>query len=125
MADAVTARIIYQNANEIVVHMTCISDGTLEAGVKKVDVSALTPVARTVDIKSVRWCVQGFSSVRLLWDATTDDVAMVLSGSGYEEFEYPMNDPESSGYTGDLMLTSVGGISGSTYDITVHLIKRS
>lgn len=129
MADAVVARIVDQGATELTLRLNCISDGTGESAVVKVDKSTLTgpdgvtePTA--LDIKWIRWNVQGFASVRLLWDRTTDDVAYVLAGSGFDEPAYA-TDPVSAGTTGDLLLTSAGAVSGATYDITVCLRKRA
>lgn len=129
MADAVTTTVLYQEGSIYVVHLTNISDGTGESAVIKVDRSTLTqsgaePTGLT--IMSARWAVQGFNSVRLLWDHTTDDVAMVLTGSGYEDFREfgGKPDPASTGGTGDLLLTTNGGSSGATYDITLVLRKK-
>lgn len=130
MADAVTTNVIAQDETHYVVHLTNISDGTGESGVVKVDKSALTsrvgaePAA--LDIEQIRWAIQGFTSVRLLWDHTTDDVAMVLCGSGYDDFRNcggALKDPRSSGTTGDILLTTNGGSSGASYDITIWVRK--
>lgn len=150
MADAVTTQIIVDTPELTVLHLTCISDGTGETGVIKADKSALkfcngivtagvkaAPAeAASLEIGAVRWAVQGFTSVRFLWDHTADDVALVLSGSGYDDFIGPgdarggtivgmPSDPRSAGGTGDVLLTSVGGASGSTYDITIWLRKAA
>lgn len=141
MADAVTSNVVAETATHYVVHLTCISDGTGETGVVKADKSAIAVAsdgaeANSLDIEQVRWAVQGFTSVRLLWDHTTDDVAMCLTGSGYEDFRgmgavnglqnLPgLKDPRSTGGTGDILLTSVGAISGATYDITLILRKNA
>ena len=134
MADAVTAR-IYETDTHLLVHMTNISDGTGESAVKKVDKSTYTTTdgaePDSLDIETVRWNVQGFASVRILWDHTTDDVALALSGSGYDDFRgdgaarffQGLKDPRSAGDTGDILLTTNGGVSGSTYDITLRLRK--
>lgn len=150
MADAVAVRTLVDNAKETVVHLTCISDGTGESAVVKVDKSALALAdglvtgqtkaapaeAVSLDIAAVRWAVQGFSSVKLLWDHTTDDVALVLSGSGYDDFigasdargpslSPCLADPRSTGGAGDILLTSTGASSTATYDITLWLRKAN
>lgn len=139
MADAVTARKIREDNEFIVYHLTNISDGTGESAVAKVDKSAINVASDgaepdSLDIQSVRWNIQGFTSVRILWDHTTDDVALTLSGSGYDVFgptdvgdtaqRAGLKDPRSSGQTGDILLTTSGGASGSTYDITLVLRKN-
>lgn len=134
MADAVTTNTITNGYDKLCVHLTNISDGTGESAVVKVDKS--TFLARdgaepaSMDIEQIRWNIQGFTSVRLLWDHTTDDVAMLLNGNGYEDFRGDterapkgLADPRSSGGTGDILLTTAGAVSGATYDITLWLKK--
>lgn len=135
MADAVTARVVFSNTNSrrYVVHLTCISDGTGENNVVKVDRSALTNGAGAapdkIKIASIRWNTQGFTYIKLSWDHTTDDVAMILTGNGYDNFESYgcLVDPNTStdavtGAIGDLLLTSVGALSGGVYDITLECV---
>lgn len=149
MADAVTTNVIKNSATHYIVHLTNISDGTGESAVIKVDKSALLASdgaePASLDIDQVRWSVQGFASVRILWDHTTDDVALVLAGNGYDTFRHisgndvlPVNsfangstdnsegllDPRSAGGTGDILLTTNGGSSSSSYDITLWLRKN-
>lgn len=150
MADAVTIQTIVDTPEQTVVHLTCISDGTGETAVIKADKSALKfcqgivtagvkappAEAASFEIGAVRWAVQGFTSVRILWDHATDDVALVLSGSGYDDFIGPGDtrggtlvgmptDPRSAGGAGDILLTSVGAALNATYDITLWLRKTA
>lgn len=126
MADAVVATIVEQGPQELVLRLNCISDGTGEASVVKIDRSTLKNLAgvepASLAIRKVRWCMQGFTSVQLKFDHTTDDVAYVLSGNGVDE-PNAMPDPASAGGTGDLLLTSIGAGATATYDITLHIIK--
>jgi hypothetical protein len=139
MADAVTSNVIANTPTHYVVHLTNIGDGTGESAVVKVDKSTLlasdNAEPASLDIERIRWNIQGFTSVRLLWDHTTDDVAMVLCGSGYEDFAGDgyidgisktegLKDPRSTGATGDLLLTTNGGSSGASYDITLWIRKN-
>lgn len=125
MADAVTVSIT-DSAQTITAHMTCISDGTGESAVQKIARASYVIEGRTIQkfgLVSVRWSVSGFSSVRLLYNHTTDDVCMVMSGNGYDEFADGYVDPNTSGDAvtgtiGDVLLTSIGAVSGATYDIT-------
>jgi hypothetical protein len=150
MADAVTTRILVDTPTQTIVHLTCISDGTGETAVIKADKSTLVfcpgiitagvraapAEAASLDVEAVRWNVQGFTSVRFLWDHTTDDVALALSGGGYDDFVGPggergrsiiptLSDPRSAGGAGDILLTSVGAVSGATYDLTLWLRKSA
>jgi hypothetical protein len=140
MADAVTARVVAESPYSYVIHLTNISDGTGESAVTKVNKATIGVAsdgseANSLDIEWVRWNIQGFTSVRILWDHTTDDVALVLAGSGYDDFrgstpvedvpqQCSLPDPRSAGTTGSILLTTNGGASGSTYDITLGLRKN-
>lgn len=144
MADSVIARLIADGIDSAVVRLTGISDGTGETGVKKVDIATVAQTRNasgalvapvSLDIAAARWAIQGYTSVRLLWDHTTDDAALVLAGSGYDDFIGPLGlrggrdivplltDPRSAGGDGSLLLTSAGAVSGATYDITLWLRK--
>lgn len=137
MADTVTnaGKPSLSNASRYVVHLTGISDGTGESNVVKIDRSALTlpnsssAAPSRISIVSARWNMQGFSYIKLAWDHTADDTIMVLNGSGYDNFEDYGNlvDPNTSGDAitgaiGDVLLTSIGGAAGSTYDITLECV---
>lgn len=136
MADAVTVRVIQNDAAFYKVHLTNISDGTGESNVVKADKSTLTgPGAgepTRLDIAEARWAMQGMNSVRISWDHTTDDMGLVLSGSGYDLFDAintngaaltGLQDPASSGGTGDVLLTTQGATANGTYDITLTFRK--
>lgn len=130
MADAVATNVVYQGHLRYAIQMTCISDGTGESDVVKVDISTLTNTSgQTVTytaIEEIEWDVQGFSSVELEWDHTTDDVAKLMSGRGsvsYRHLGY-LFDPRTTGGTGDILLTSNGAAAGATYDITLVLQLR-
>lgn len=137
MADAVTTEYIYGGQRRKVLHLTNISDGTGENAVVKIDVSTLTfggqasgksTVPTYVTIDMIDFNIQGFASVRLFFDATTDDeVAMLPAGVGtiYWNAIGGKTDPKSSGTTGDVLLTTNGGASGSTYDITIYFRGKS
>jgi hypothetical protein len=133
MADTVDVKVLEDGQRNYVVRLTGISDGTGESAVKKVDIStlggpdasnpALAPTSFAV--KEIEYNVQGFYAVQLHFDATTDDELAILgAGTGYLPFNPPSADPKSSGYTGDIMLTTTGASAGATYDVTLHLIKK-
>mgnify|MGYP006944226258 FL=1 len=48
------------------------------------------------------------------------------TGTGYYNFGVGggMADPKSTGYTGDIVLTTVGAAADATYDITISLTKK-
>lgn len=139
MADTVASHVLLDSPTHYVVHLVGVSDATGEAAVIKADKSTLALAtdgleADALDIQMARWTIQGYSSIRLLWDHTTDDLAMALAGSGFEDFGAKvgnfgslvgLKDPISAGGTGDILLTSVGAVLNATYDITLWLRKRA
>ena len=141
MADAVTTNEIFESPKQIIVHLTNLSDATGETNVVKVDKSAIDVAsdgaeAASLDIEWIDWNIQGFTYVKLSWNHTTDDVAMLLNGSGFKDFRAKgellgytqtngLKDPRSAGTTGDILLTTAGTTSGNTYDITICLRKAA
>jgi hypothetical protein len=134
MADAVTS-CVFRNDNDFYgIHLTNISDATGEADVIKVDRSALigpeNAVPTKLGIASCRWNIQGFTKVTLYWeDADGDVTAMVLAGSGYDDFEsqgggYLFTSAVNAAATdGDIKLSTTGTTSGNSYDITLLIRK--
>jgi hypothetical protein len=126
MADTVDVRPLFVGTRRVAYRFTNVSDGTGEAAVTKVDISTLVgpdgraAPTRTV-IEQIEWSIQGFTSVRLFWDHTTDDEIAVLSGAGFKDFREVggMVDPASAGDTGDIKLTTAGAAANATYDITL------
>lgn len=132
MPDTVTSETIYNGRRRKIVHLTNVSDGSGESGVIKVDISTITfgdgrvPTYSTVDM--VDYNIQGFSSVRLYWDHTTDDEITILpEGAGCIHFGAlgGKTDPRTTGGTGDILLTTAGAASGATYDITLYLRPKA
>jgi hypothetical protein len=131
MVDTVDVKVIRNRGGRYVAHWTNICDGTGESGVIKVDVSALNnasgAAATYTAVKRIEYNIQGFTSVRLHWDAATDDELAVLpAGSGVLDWtpEGGNVDPLSTTPVGDIKLTTAGNTSGSTYDITIFLTLK-
>ena len=131
MADAVTSTVIADGPRNYIIKLTNISDGTGESAVAKVDISALVGpdginAPSYFAVKHVEWAIQGMTRVELLFDATTDDKLMIMNpGNGYHDFgEAFLNDPQSTGATGDIKLTTTGAASGGSYDITLTMVKK-
>lgn len=139
MADTVSTNTIINGAaaggsKRAIVHLTGISDATGETNVVKVDRSEMLLPGTTIapsklNVASIRWNIQGFSYIKLSWHHTADDTIALLSGNGYENYEThgALRDPNTSGDAvtgdiGDIRLSSVGGVSGAIYDITLEVI---
>lgn len=130
MADNVTSTTIH-DGRYLVVHLTNESDGTGESAVTKVDISTFTNMrgqtATYTTIDRIDYSAQGFNYVTLYWDATSDDEIAVLKGNGVIDWtpEGGKTDPKSTGTTGDIKLTTDGGVDGSSYDITIRLRAKA
>lgn len=128
MADTVNTNVLLSGARKYIIHLTNVSDATGESAVVKADISTLTMLGGVVPtsfaVEKIQWNIQGFTSVRLFFDATTDDELAILSGEGFKVFDPPLKDPKSSGFTGDILLTTAGAAAGATYDIILTLIKQ-
>ena len=133
MADVVTSQTIQDGARHVVMSFTNVSDGSGEAAVKKVDVSALEadPVTGSactgVTIQSVWFSTMGMS-VKLLWDASTDVLAFHLPADYSDSLDLSeftgLKNNAGSGITGDIMLTTVGHSSGDAYTVILKMTKN-
>ena len=131
MADAVTSQTLFDNERTAIMKFTNISDGTGEAAVLKVDVSALTPSASgktctRVTVTKIYIASHGME-VRMFWDATAD-VPFFLSSSGATQtldmdgFGGITNDG-GAGVTGDIMFSTADASSGDTYWCILEMVK--
>ena len=137
MADAVTSQTLADGDRIAVVKFTNISDGSGEASVAKVDVSALAANSAGTEcalatIEQV-WYDIGGMRVALEWNATTNVVAAVLGGSaaagpgsGYMDFRSfgGLKNTLASGYDGDIDLTTSGHTNLDHYTIVLELAKN-
>jgi len=129
MADSVNTNTLFSGTRRKIYQFTNVSDGTGESAVVKVDISTLTgpnksaPPSKLV-VEAIDYNIQGFTSVTLYFDATTDDeIAVLPAGSGVVDFTYGggLVDPQSSGATGDIVLTTTGAAANASYDITLYV----
>lgn len=124
MADAVSSQTILDGRENMVMKFTNTSDGTGEAAVLKVDVSAMSGTPTRATITKIHYSVAGMVA-RLLWDATTDVTIVDLQGDGCLDCEgfggLPNN--AGTGVTGDILLTTVGHTAGDSYSIIIEMDK--
>jgi hypothetical protein len=130
MADAVNSQTLFDGDSQAVMKFNNVSDGTGETAVLKVDVSALKAnyagkECVGVNIRRIEASVNGMS-VNILWDATTDVSAFIVSPGMYT-FNFDttaiLGNNAGDGKTGDIVFTTVGASSGDTYSITLQMIK--
>jgi len=112
---------------KVIVQFTSVCDGTGESSVKKFDLSEWTgptnqPV-RKVTVEKIEYDAFGFTSVQLDWDRTPRQVIAVLAGNNSGTLMGQRADvSDGTDGTGDILLTSSGGDSGDSYNITLTLI---
>jgi hypothetical protein len=127
MADAVRAQKLIDGPKNVVYVLTNVSDGTGESAVLKVDVSALSGAPAGVDIEKIWFSTSGLS-VLLYWDATTDDLAWTIPANITDTLDFcdmgGLQNPKSTGWTGDIKLTTVEHTSGDTYSIVLYMTKK-
>ena len=126
-ADTLT---LFSGSRRKVYRFTAIQDAVAadETAVVKVDKSTLTGLNGVepgrLAIEKIRWTMQGFNSIRVLFDHTTDDEAVVLNGTR-GELDYTdiggLVDPASAGTTGDILFTTQGGAAQATYTVDLYL----
>jgi hypothetical protein len=133
MADAVTTTTVIDGARNAVIYCTNTSDGTGEAAVVKVDVSTLSSLQNGtactgVKLEKVVFSTAGMA-VKLLWDATTDVIAVELPADYSDTLDYSdlsglPNVAAASGKTGDIVLTTIGHTSADTYSVVLYCLKE-
>jgi len=136
MADAVTSQTLSDGATTAVMKFTNISDGSGEASVKKVDVSALTAspteaACARVHITQIWYAISGMR-IDLEWDASTNVKALILGGGvtleptvGHLDFRSfgGIKNNAGGGITGDIDLTTLHHTNNDAYTIILELKK--
>ena len=136
MADAVTSQTLIDGDRYAVMKFTNISDGSGEAAVTKVDVSALQPLASNtaaqktctgVSIERIWWQCIGMK-VRILFDASSDVMAIELGENQSGSHDYSvfggLTNNAGGGKTGDINFTTIGHSSTDTYTIILYMRKE-
>lgn len=124
MADAVASQTLLDGPRNVIMKFTNISDGTGESAVQKVDVSALDGSPSGVRITRIEALTAGMG-VDILWDATTDLLALHIPADYDDEmtFDQPLPNNAGSGVTGDINFTTLGHDVGDRYTIVLHMRK--
>jgi hypothetical protein len=126
MSNTITNIYIQKLANRICKYITIASDGTNETATILYDSSD----ANTIDsldstIIEVTGCIGAASTARvsLLWDATTDVLALDLPINIPFKFNYlkigGLPNQGGSGKTGDILITTTGLASGDKIHLTL------
>lgn len=130
MADAVTSQILVDGTQRAVFKFTNVSDGTGEAAVVKIDVSALNGFqgepCTGVSIQRVDVITAGMG-LNMLWDATADVLAMTFGEADFVSLDFSrfggITNNAGAGKTGDLLFTTIGAASGDRYMVVIEVLK--
>lgn len=131
MADAVTTQILVDDTRRAIFKFTNISDGTGESAVVKVNVSTLSPyqgnACTSVNIEKLESITDGMG-VDVLWDATTDVVALTLGPDQFFTFDFSrfggLKNNAGAGRTGNIAFTTIGATAGDRYTIILECLKN-
>ena len=131
MADAVSSQTILDGERLFIGKFTCISDGTGETGVIKIDVSTLNPNAFGFACNGIKinkiWGASHGLNTRILFDATADTFAWVIPQNSNYLMDFssfgglPSN--AGAGVTGDILFTTTDASAGDSYTIVIEGIK--
>lgn len=129
MADTVTSQTLINTGKTLVMSFTNASDGTGESAVTKVDVSTFTSPVNSkagtgVSIQRIWYATRGMG-VNILWDATTDVLALGLPTDQTDCLDFReiggIKNNSGSGKTGDIQFTTVGHTLGDTYTVILEM----
>jgi len=131
MADAVTSQTILDGERLFIGKFTNISDGTGETGVVKIDVSTLARNASGLACNGVKinkiWASTHGLEVRILFDATTDAFAWMITQQTFYEMDFSsfggLSNNAGAGVTGDVLFTTIDASAGDMYTIVLECIK--
>lgn len=127
MTIAATTQTLRDGARNLVMQWTGVSDGNAggETLVRKVDVSELSPAAEAVSVRKISGTVD-FGIVELYWDALTPVKFLELSGDIMLDYERVsgLQNTKPGGWTGDILLSTVGFELDSTYNLLIEMIKK-
>ena len=118
----------HSGTRRVIVQLGCVSDGTGETDVVKIDLSELRMPDGTIPTRSaverLEYDIRGMR-IGLEWDRAPHAAIAILSeGQGFRDFrsEGGKVDPGVEGdRTGDIILTSDDADDGDNYDITIWL----
>lgn len=115
---------VYQTISDertrVIRKITIPSGGDAEISANlALDISTFTTSLTATSCKIMRlwWSLDGFAA-SLLWDASSDVTAVVLTGSGYHDYTDlgGLTNNAGSGITGDILLSTLGvGTADSGY----------
>jgi hypothetical protein len=128
MADTVATQVIHDGPRKAIVLLTNQSDGTGQSAVTMVTLANLSGAPSRVRVASLKYSTRTIS-VDLFYKASTNQYFFTAPANYSEEFEFedkggiPASNPAASGFTGDIVVTTVGNAANARYWIWLELIK--
>jgi hypothetical protein len=131
MADAVASQTLFDGERMAIMKFTNLSDGTGEAKVLKVDVSALNPSAAGgacdgVTITKIHAATHGLE-VQIYWDATTDVFCWCVPQNSQYTMDFEkiggLTNNAGTGKTGDVLFSTADATAGDFYTIVLEMAK--
>lgn len=128
MANTISKKTILDGDSLYILELEIEGDGSgEETGTNIIDVSAIGGTPSGIVIRKAWWSLTGFSA-SLLWDATTDVLALQCyegeGGLDYMQIGGPIQNNAGTGKTGDLLMTTVGLGSGDKGTIRLECRKK-
>ena len=128
MVDTVTTNVLFNGGRRMATHLECVSDGTGETLVRKVNLSnhktTTGQIPVSVALMDISFNVEGFTDVIIYWNRDGANIPMVtLKGRGSISYASygGLLDPNRSGTgTGNILLSTTGAASGATYQIDME-----
>jgi hypothetical protein len=126
MAVQTTSQVLHDGVRNLVMQFTGICDGTGdEVAAVKVRMTDLSPVPLSVKVQKLHYDISG-GLVNLLWAATENVPFLTLSG--FDTIDYckigGMRNGGGDTANGDILLSTLGFDAGSTYSITLEMVKK-
>lgn len=127
MTDTVTTQILRDGRRNAIIKFTNISDGSGEAGVIKVDVSALSESPTSVKITRIDYTTAGIG-LDVLWGANTNVLAFTIPQDTSDSLDYKwfggLHNDAGAGKTGDVLFsTNNSPLAGDRYTVVLHMVK--
>lgn len=126
MAVQTTSQVLYDGNRNVVMQFTGVGDGMGdEVAAPKVRVADLTPIPSSVKVMKIHYDVTG-GLVQLLWAATENVPFLTLGVCDSIDYETIGGMTNGGGDTasGDILFSTLGFDAGSTYSITIEMVKK-
>jgi hypothetical protein len=131
MADVVASQTLLDGERLFIGKFTNISDGTGETAVVKINPSTLSVNAYGRACNGVKinkiWSTTHGMEVRILWDATTDVFAWMISQNTNYLMDFSsfggLQNNAGTGSNGNLLFTTLDASAGDMYTIVIECTK--